>query len=59
MAAESIFNKAKPYRLKAASMGKVLPGYDLAKALQLSAQLEDEEIARKLDILTVGLINHM
>jgi hypothetical protein len=42
--------KARPYRLKPASLGGVLPGIDLAKALRLAGSLEDEEIARKLDL---------
>jgi hypothetical protein len=39
---------ARPYRLKPVSMGGPLPGVNLDKALQLAADLEDEEIARKL-----------
>ncbi len=42
--------KARPYRLKVASLGGVLPGIDLTKALRLAASLEDEEIARKLEL---------
>jgi hypothetical protein len=42
--------KARPYRLKPASLGGVLPGIDLTKALRLAATLEDEEIARKLEL---------
>jgi hypothetical protein len=38
----------KPYRLKPASLGGPRPGVDLAKALQLAASLEDEEVVRKL-----------
>lgn len=40
----------KPYRLKAVSLGGVLPGIDINKALKLAAALEDEEIARELDL---------
>jgi len=40
----------KPYRLKAVSLGGVLPGIDIDKALRLAAALEDEEIARELDL---------
>jgi hypothetical protein len=40
----------RPYRIKPASLGGVLPGVDLTKALQLAASLEDEEIARKLEL---------
>jgi hypothetical protein len=39
--------KRKPFRTKTYSMG-VKPGVDLTKANQLAAQLEDEEILRKL-----------
>jgi len=42
--------RARPYRLKPASLGGVLPGIDLIKALRLAASLEDEEIARKLEL---------
>lgn len=38
----------RPYRLKPISMGGPLPGINLVKANQLAADLEDEEIARKL-----------
>ena len=40
----------KPYRLKPVSLGGVLPGIDIDKALRLAAALEDEEIARELDL---------
>lgn len=40
--------KNKQYRLKPASLGEPLPGYNLDKALELSDHLEDSEIARKL-----------
>lgn len=40
--------KYKQYRLKPASLGEPLPGYNLDKALELSDHLEDSEIARKL-----------
>lgn len=42
--------KARPYRLKPASLGGPLPGIDLDKALRLSAAIEDEEIARELEL---------
>jgi hypothetical protein len=42
--------KPKPYRVKAASLGGVMPGFDIDKALRLAAALEDEEIARKLEL---------
>ncbi len=48
--ADCINPGARPYRLKPASLGGVLPGLDLTKALQVAASLEDEEIARKLEL---------
>ena len=42
--------RAKPYRLKPASLGGVEPGIDLDKALRLADALEDEGIARKLEL---------
>jgi hypothetical protein len=37
----------KPYREQTCSLG-VQPGIDLTKALRLAAELEDEEVVRKL-----------
>lgn len=44
--------RARPrrYRLEPASLGGVRPGFNLDKALQLSDTLDDEEIARKLEL---------
>lgn len=42
--------KPKRYRLKPVSLGGVLPGINLNKALALASALEDEEIARKLEL---------
>jgi hypothetical protein len=42
--------KPKPYRIKPVSLGGVTPGFDISKALRLAAALEDEEIARKLEL---------
>lgn len=42
--------RAKPYRVKPASLGGVLPGVDLDKALRLAGALEDEAIRRKLEL---------
>jgi hypothetical protein len=39
---------SKPYRLKTVSLGGVLGGLNLDKALSIADALEDEEIARKL-----------
>ncbi|MCL4798021.1 MAG: CopG family transcriptional regulator [Burkholderiales bacterium] len=50
LAAREAPPKARPYRLKPASLGGVMPGVDLTKALRLAAALEDEEIARKLEL---------
>jgi hypothetical protein len=40
--------EARPYRVKPASLGGVMGGVDLHKALRLADALEDQEIARKL-----------
>jgi hypothetical protein len=42
--------KPQPYRLKPVSLGGVLPGVNIDKALRLAAAIEDEEIARELDL---------
>jgi hypothetical protein len=40
----------KPYRLKTVSLGGVLGGLNLDKSLSIADALEDEEIARKLEM---------
>lgn len=40
----------RPYRIKPVSLGGVLPGINIDKALRLAAALEDDEIARELDL---------
>jgi hypothetical protein len=40
----------KPYRLTPASLGGVVPGVDLDRALRLADALEDEAVARKLEL---------
>jgi len=40
----------KPYRLEPSSMGGVLPGVDLDKALRLASELEDDAISRQLGL---------
>ena len=40
--------RTRAYRVKPASLGGVLPGIDLDKALRLADALEDREVARKL-----------
>jgi hypothetical protein len=42
--------RPRRYRLKPVSLGGVLPGINLDRALALSDALEDEEIARKLEL---------
>ncbi len=42
--------KRKRYRVVPASLGGVKPGVDLDKALQLADALEDEGVARKLEL---------
>lgn len=39
-----------PYRLKPMSLGGVLPGVDLDRALRLADALEDEATARELEM---------
>ena len=41
---------AHRYRLTPVSLGGVVPGVDLDKALRLAEAAEDEAIARKLDL---------
>lgn len=38
------------YRIEPVRLGRVAEGVDLDKALRLAGALEDEEIARKLDL---------
>jgi plasmid stability protein len=40
----------KPYRLATVSLGGVRPGINLDKALSIADAIEDEEIARKLEM---------
>jgi hypothetical protein len=42
--------KARRYRVQAVSLGGVVPGIDLTKALRLADALEDEAIAHKLEL---------
>jgi hypothetical protein len=42
--------KRAPYKLKPVSLGGVLPGIDLDRALKLADALEDEAIARELEM---------
>ncbi len=47
---DRIMDNAKPYRLKPVSMGEVAGAYNLTKALELADYLEEEEVARKLEM---------
>lgn len=42
--------RPRRYRIEPSSLGGVLPGIDLDKALQLADSLEDEGIGRKLEM---------
>lgn len=42
--------KPRAYRLTPVALGGPTPGVNLDKALRLSAALEDDEIARELDL---------
>ena len=50
LSANRIMDEAQPYRLKPVSMGGVAGGYNITKALELAEHLENEEIARKLEL---------
>jgi len=43
-------NDTKTYRLEPVSMGDVADSYNLTKALELADFLEDEELARELEL---------
>ncbi len=40
----------RPYRITPVSLGGVLPGVDLDRALRLADALDDEAISRKLEL---------
>ena len=50
LAAGGVPPKARRYRVQTVSLGGVLPGIDLTKALRLADALEDDQIARKLEM---------
>ena len=50
LAAGEAAPRTKRYRLKPASLGGVLPGIDLDKALRLSDALEDQSLGQKLEL---------
>jgi hypothetical protein len=39
---------SKPYKIKAAALGGVMPGINLDKALALADAIEDQELAAKM-----------
>jgi hypothetical protein len=48
--AELALPPPRPHKIKPVSLGGAIPGVNLDKALRLSDQLEDFEIARKLGL---------
>ncbi|MBZ5497829.1 MAG: DUF2191 domain-containing protein [Acidobacteriia bacterium] len=46
--AEHALPKSRPYKIKPASLGGVLPGINIDKALRLADEIETMEIAGKL-----------
>lgn len=50
LALNEVLPKPKPYKVKPARLGGVLPGFNLDKALEIAEQLEDEESAKKLEL---------
>lgn len=46
--AEQALPRSRPYKVKPVSLGGVLPGINLDKALRLAEEIEDREIAGKL-----------
>ena len=50
LAAKGENRPKRRFRLRPASLGTVLPGFNLDKALSIADALEDEELARKMDL---------
>lgn len=48
--AEQSLPKSRPYKVKPVSLGGVLPGINLDKALRLADEIEDMEIAGKIQL---------
>ena len=46
--AEQTFPGSRPYKVKPVSLGGILPGINLDKALRLAEEIEDMEIGNKL-----------
>jgi hypothetical protein len=42
--------RTKPYRVKPAALGGVMPGINLDKALALADAIEDQELATKMPL---------
>jgi hypothetical protein len=42
--------RSRPYRMKPAALGGVLPGVNLDKALALADAIEDQELAAKMQL---------
>ncbi|MFQ5335844.1 MAG: hypothetical protein ACE5DN_07195 [Flavobacteriales bacterium] len=49
LVAKKVMQKARSYRMKPASMGGAVEGYNLNKALALADHIEDKEILRKMN----------
>ena len=47
---QKVVPRARPYKVRPSSLGGVMPGIDLNKALQLADALEDQEITRKIEL---------
>lgn len=47
---ERALPRPKPYSVEPISLGDPLPGVDLDKAVTLAGELEDDELARKLQL---------
>ena len=50
LARRGLRGRKRRYRLTPLSLGGVLPGIDLDKALRLAGDLEDDAIARELEL---------
>lgn len=48
--ADRALPRPKPYTVEPVSLGEPLPGIDLDKALALTGALEDDELARELQL---------
>jgi hypothetical protein len=50
LAAKQEARPRKRYRIRPASLGGVLPGFNLDKALSIADAMDDEEMARKMGL---------